>query len=277
MADDNDNDLMIDEDLLAGGIYRWLPTAVVMTAVVGFVALAWYAYHSGAQSMRDEDLLVVEADKTPMKEKPLDPGGMKFPNQDKTIFETFGSNPQPPKVERVLPAPEEPMPKEMDTSDTKSWVNDKLHDAPAAPEKVIGKEEKPAATVPAPAMQPVKPPAATEKPVASTSDIQTYTNEKAAEKTTPPAAPVAKTPPAKAPGGSAKAQLGAYRSEQEARAAWASMQKKFAELSGKEPSIVKAELGAKGIYYRLRVGGLSDAKAFCKPLAAKGQACLPTP
>ncbi len=89
------------------------------------MALAWYAYHAGTQSTKDEDLLVVEADKTPMKEKPLDPGGMKFPNQDKTIFETF-SNAQPPKVERVLPAPEEPLPQEMPIRpETTTWMNDK--------------------------------------------------------------------------------------------------------------------------------------------------------
>ena len=119
---------VIEQKALVDRVERWLPGVVVISALTGFSVLAWYAYTTSTQSSNEEDLLVVEADKTPMKEKPLDPGGMKFPNQDKTVFETFSNGAQqPPKVERVLPAPEEPMPKNIDTSGTKTWVNEKLH------------------------------------------------------------------------------------------------------------------------------------------------------
>lgn len=79
--------------------------------------------------------------------------------------------------------------------------------------------------------------------------------------------------------GKAKAQLGAYGSEKEAKAAWSGVQKKFADLvAGHDYSIVKADLGAKGIFYRLRVTGFADSadvKNFCGKLSAKGQACIP--
>ncbi len=317
----------LSEENVVSPVMRWLPRLVVVGTMVGFVALAWYAYRTGTQSVRDEDLLVVEADKTPVKEKPTDPGGMKFPNQDKTIFETFANNAQtPPKVERLMPAPEEPMPKRLDTSDTKTWVNDKLYkkeeekaaeDAkPAAP--VPGKTEEIIAaspkakiiTIPPVKEPPLLAPVATVKDipkpspvepvrdVAANNEVVSYTNKTPAhaEKTAPvPAeteskpAPAAKieeekiekpaekavVKPSAASG--VKIQLGAYGSEKEAKEAFAKMQKKFSSLGGKSPIVVRADLGAKGIFYRLRVGGFADsasAKAFCGSVSAKGQACI---
>jgi len=297
-------------------IARWVPAVVVMSAIIGFVALAWYAYHAGTQSLNEDEVLVVEADKTPMKEKPADPGGMQFPNQDKTIFETFSANGQAPaKVERVLPSPEEPMPKQADTSDTTTWVNQNVHsDTPAAqpgkPEQVIGAVDKKQDTKEASVAAVIH----DEKPVTNNDNIESYTRDKAVPapdaKSAAPAvkAPVAvaqntaKAPvaakaaakpevktdvkPAKTaaakleaakPVSSAKVQLGAYRSEKEAQANWTLLQKKFGELKDKTPIIVKADLGDKGIYYRLRVSGFAgaaEAKTLCNGLSAKGQACI---
>jgi len=320
-------DLMVVEDKLVTGVSRWVPMCVVTGVVTGFIALAWYAYHTGMQSMRDEDLLVVEADKTPMKEKPLDPGGMQFPNQDKTIFDTFaGKSQQQPKVERVLPRPEEPMRGNADT-DTTSWVNDAARKPSPLPtaEQIFAKDKsdkKPTPPVidrkmPAPA-KPIaddqsetyvaaKAPASPSPLVGEgrgegassnnkgtplpnplpqgerelvKSEVKTIVPPTPAQ-IPPPEKPVAEAPKPTASlfdhGGAFKVQLGAYRSEKEATDAWKKMQKKQPTLSGREPQIVKADLGAKGIYYRLRVGGLStaaDAKAFCSTL--KGQACMLT-
>jgi cell division septation protein DedD len=90
--------------------------------------------------------------------------------------------------------------------------------------------------------------------------------------------PVAPTPAPESDNDSVKVQLGAYRSEKEAQDAWNAMQKKHADLlESEQPNVVKANLGAKGIYYRLRIGGFTDAvdaKAFCGKLTAAGQACI---
>ena len=147
---------VVEQKAFVDRVEKWLPAVVVISALTGFSVLAWYAYTTSTQSANEEDLLIVEAEKTQMKEKPLDPGGMKFPNQDKTVFETFSNgSQQPPKVERVLPAPEEPMPRHLDTTGTKTWVNEKLHkgvrdgvreglpadDGSAPREQVIGSED----------------------------------------------------------------------------------------------------------------------------------------
>lgn len=298
-----------DEEMMPRGLSRWLPAVVVLAVVGGFVSLAWYAYKAGTQSVKDEDLLVVEADKTPMKEKPVDPGGMKFPNQDKTIFETFnGNGAPPPKVERVLPLPEEPMPKEADNSGTTTWVNEKLQKdrdsavQPAAgPEQVIGMEEgtpepqfvapkeeaKPAekpteAAVEKPAQKPaekiaekpVEPAKALDHAVSSAADKAVKPEVKKDEKK-----PLAKTE-SKAPvkTGPIAVQLGSYRSESEAKNAWKGMEKKHGSLlAGMQPTIAKADLGERGVYYRLKLLAFTsavDANAFCGKMAAQGQACI---
>ncbi len=282
MSDNNDN-----ENLPAGAIARWIPTVVVLTSIAGFVTLAWYAYHAGTRSINEESLLVVEADKSPMKEKPSDPGGMQFPNQDKIIFEAFSGNEQsPPKVERLLPAPEEPM--KPAGNDTTTWVNQKLHKTePEEPKKASAPEKSPLPESPKAAKEDFALEAAVDKgpaePAAPATDtITSYTQPKKAEAEPPAKAEAAldtAVKPAKvASAGKAKAQLGAYGSEKEAKAAWASMQKKYDALDGRDYVIVKADLGAKGTFYRLRVTGFAnttDAKTFCGKLSAKGQACIP--
>jgi cell division protein FtsN len=301
MQDDIDTEL--PEETEENAIARWMPAAVVLAVIVGFVSLTWYAYHTGMKSIKEEDLMVVEADKTPLKEKPADPGGMQFPDQDKTVFETFSGNAQqPPKVERVVPSPEEPAPMKTDTSGTTTWVNDKLHaeqDTNTAPEQVIGQKKPDAAPVTAPTPEPAKKEVAAPKiihidakpvddskpaepapaPVEKPAEAKPQPEKKAAKAPAPKKAEEAKekTIDEKADLGGPQVQLGAYRSEQEASDAWDKMQKKLSVLGDREPIIVKADLGQRGIFYRLRVGGFdsaSQAGALCKKLSSSGQACL---
>ncbi len=411
--DSDKKNLVLLDDGAAHGFTRWLPTIIVFCVVGGFFTLSWYAYHAGIESVKDEDLLVVEADKTPMKEKPADPGGMQFPNQDKTIFDTFSGNKAAPQnVERILPSPEEPMSKDLDTSETSTWINNKLTEAKPdanAKEQVLGKkktedkadkndhqvipvsspDEDDSESYIAPKTKPTqaldnavkaddqtkadtdkatkvakdaaekdaavkakadkeqadKDAAAkvkSDKDAAAKakadkeqadkdaaakvkSDKETAAKAKAdkeqADKDTAAKAKADKEQAAKDAkaekdaklkadqekaalqkaaaqaekaqkadakpvtkksngGGSASVQLGAYRSEEEAQDAWNKMHLKHKELSDKSPTIVRADLGSKGIYFRLRINGLddaSDAKSLCSALSSKGQPCiLPT-
>jgi hypothetical protein len=82
----------------------------------------------------------------------------------------------------------------------------------------------------------------------------------------------------KSASGKYRVQLGAYRSESAAADAWKNMTKRFGkELSGLEMYVEKANLGTKGIFYRLQAGPLSteeDARLVCNKLVAKKQGCL---
>src|SRR5262249_29551766 len=101
-----------------------------------------------------------------------------------------------------------------------------------------------------------------------------------------PAAPVrtASVPPApRAPavaagGSGAYVQVSPQRSEAEAQAAFRSLQGKFpTQLGGREPVIHKADLGAKGTYYRAMIGPFAssgEAIELCTSIKSAGGSCL---
>lgn len=78
--------------------------------------------------------------------------------------------------------------------------------------------------------------------------------------------------------GTRLAQLGAFDSEEVARAEWDKVAMRFPEmLEGKDRVIEKAQSGGK-TFYRLRAAGfadLSDARRFCAALMAGQAACIP--
>jgi hypothetical protein len=73
-------------------------------------------------------------------------------------------------------------------------------------------------------------------------------------------------------------QLSSQRSEVEAQASYRSLQSKFPDqLSDRSVMIKRADLGAKGIYYRALVGPFAssdEAGQFCSDLKAAGGQCL---
>lgn len=55
------------------------------------------------------------------------------------------------------------------------------------------------------------------------------------------------------------------------------MRNRFKVLDGKEPVVVRADLGTKGVFYRLRLVGFDnqkDAGRECSALKAKGIKCF---
>ncbi|MCI5050380.1 MAG: SPOR domain-containing protein [Rickettsiales bacterium] len=76
-----------------------------------------------------------------------------------------------------------------------------------------------------------------------------------------------------------KLQLAAFRSNAEAESNWARISKAHSVLSGMPHDVQRADLGAKGVFYRLRVSGFSskqDAINACAKLKAAKQGCFYT-
>ena len=74
-------------------------------------------------------------------------------------------------------------------------------------------------------------------------------------------------------------QVASLRSYEEAEATWNRLTGKFSFLKGQPYDIKRVDLADKGIYYRLRVDGLSSreyAAMVCNKLKANGQACFQT-
>jgi len=93
----------------------------------------------------------------------------------------------------------------------------------------------------------------------------------AAEPTTP-----ATTRPAVA--GGAVLQIGAYETQEIADGAWTAFKARHASVAGAlAEDVQKADLGAKGTWYRLRVGPFADktaAAAACEKLKTEGATCF---
>ena len=93
----------------------------------------------------------------------------------------------------------------------------------------------------------------------------------------PPASETASTAPATFRGGYA-VQVSSHRSEQEAQSSFRALQAKYPNLlGGRQPIIRRADLGAKGIYYRAMVGPFDSADQatdLCTNLKAAGGSCL---
>ena len=105
-------------------------------------------------------------------------------------------------------------------------------------------------------------------------------------RTSPPSAPMTTTPAATTPaattppatGGGYAVQLSSQRSEAEAQSAYREMQGRFpSQLANRTPIIRRADLGAKGTYYRTLVGPFAsheEAETMCSNLKAAGGSCI---
>ena len=73
-------------------------------------------------------------------------------------------------------------------------------------------------------------------------------------------------------------QLAASRAAKTARIEGERLKKKHTDVLGKlSVRVVRADLGAKGVFYRIRLGALADknaARAVCNKLSKRGQGCL---
>ncbi|MCW8915886.1 MAG: SPOR domain-containing protein [Magnetovibrio sp.] len=232
---------------------------------------------------------VVLAPKFALKEKPSDPGGMKVPDRDKLVYDRMAGDQvsgQGQQVERLLPPPETPIeppkaspapaPAPMPEPDTKP-VEQAVTTPPAPPAAPTTKTVE-AAPAPAPKVEAKPAPKPEPVPVAK---VEPKPVPKAVEAPKPAAKPMPAPAATKATGTAGKGymiQLSAVRNEANAKGEWARLAKKHKDiLGGLELVIQRADLGAKGVFYRVRGGWFAnrgEAKAVCDALKKRSVGCL---
>ena len=242
---------------------RLLGAAVV---IAGLGVLGWYVYDRLLPAAGSGAVPLIEADDGPTKKRPEDPGGLVVPNQDKLVYETLDGEAAEETVERLLPAPEEPLPQ---------------------PEPA-----EPVTEAPAPEPEPAAEQA--DIPPLPPAELEAETPTAAAEPAaTPPPEPVAEAPESAAPEPEPAApaetaaatpgvylvQLASFREIAEADKAWRQLVKRHGDLLNEFTARVeRADLGAElGIFYRLRVGpfgGEAAARALCDALKSRNLDCL---
>ncbi len=249
-----------DEDDVEGSR---LPLLIVIALLVlaAFGAVVWLAYQRGVQQGHSEIPRVIAAESGPAKVPPADAGGTPTPYTGLKIYQ------QP------APSDEEA---NADTAPPPAKPNTMAAPPPPATPPVTKPQTAPVVTPPPAAMMAAKPPAPTVKPppVKPTPVPTQVVAAPPPAVTKPPVdTPVATPAPAPVATG-ALLQIGSYKSEADANAAWAAYKAKHASLvAGLAPDIKQVDLGAKGTWYRLRIPG---GKPLCQKLTADGGACIPT-
>jgi cell division septation protein DedD len=241
-----------------------LPLLIVIALLVlaAFGGVVWLAYNQGVQKGRADAPrpLIAEAQSSRSGN-----GALKVyeqpapPDQDSGDADTV---PQPPTETKPAPS------------------------VAAAPP--VAQATAPATEVPTPKPAPVvqaapKPVVTTSKPAPSTTLTAQTATKPPQQLVTPKPKPVEAAPvatPTSSPAattGDYVLQIGAYKSEDEAKSAWKSYQGKHPMLGGYESDVKQVDLADKGTWYRLRVGAFPTkdaASTLCTKLKADGGDCL---
>jgi hypothetical protein len=226
--------------------FRGLLASLVALLVIGvFGGGLWFAYMQGLRhasvGSNDTDVPLIRADERPTKVKPDNPGGMEIPDRDKLIYTQ-----KHPAVEHLLPPPEKPLPRPMASPSS-----------PAAPS--VEPPPAPAAA----AVQPAQPQPLTSKP----SDKLPSAPATAAKSTAAPEAPASVH--------GTRLQLGSVRSEEAARREWERLKRTNADLlASVSATPTRADLGEKGVFYRIQTGPLADADRICSELKRRNVGCI---
>ncbi len=285
-----------------------LPLLIVLALLVlaMFAGVVWLAYSQGVARGRGETPVLTAA-AGPERVAPQAAGGTNVPYQGFKIYE----QPAPPDDDNA--AAQAPKPAEAAKPVPPPVAAPVEKPAPVAAAPQAAPKPAPVAMAPAKPVSPPAKPAPQSPPKSVAALIQQANAAPPVAKAVPaPAAPkpapvlaapapvggpatgaprqlggvvaaapkpvAAATKPAAS--GGYVLQIGAYKSQADADAAWKAYKAKHAALlSGYSDDVQQADLGEKGTWYRLRIGGLSDkevATALCDRLKADGGVCIPS-
>lgn len=246
-----------------------LIAAVIAVALVGFTMLAWNAYKYGNQPKTLSELPIVYSDTSPYKVPPEHPGGMEIPNRDKSVYDVLT---QPdtsalPKVERILPPPEEPLQRPVAAVEQNKVPAKAPAEAVASSksEKVSGANKQAAVALDNTAAK------------TTISEENNAPKKIKASDLKKPEQPIelAKKPKIQ---NVYRIQLGAFRKQKNAIETWEKLRKKHGDIiQGLTYHIEKKNLGNKGVVFRLQAGPFeseSRGRQVCKKLLEEKQGCF---
>ena len=305
-----------DEDVEGSRLPLLIVLALLVLAMFGGVV--WLAYTQGVARGRGETPVLTAAAGPERVAPPQGSGGNTVPYQGFKIYEQpappdDSDNAPASAKPAATPAPvaeaPKPAPPPVAAAPASAPVAEAPKPVPPPASKPVAAAPKPAPAPAKPVEAPAKAAAAPPKSVAAL--IQQANSVPAAEASKPAAAakqaptslggpatgaprqlgaaaapapakvaaPVATSAAAKpAASGGYVLQIGAYKSQSDADAAWKVYKAKHsALLSAYSDDVQQADLGEKGTWYRLRIGGFADkdmATSLCDRLKADGGVCM---
>lgn len=245
-------DLYGDEELVPFDVQDYSGRRAMRLLIIVFLLLllgAFVVFKVYSQGLRDRgEPPLIQTDTSPYKVAPENPGGEVTPNQDKSVYDVMNGT---ARSETVTPAPqpEEPI------------------DLPRSATIIVDDNSEPTrSNTPDPDPRPQ-----TQTPTQTPSETPTRREVQAP------------TParPSQINGSNHVVQVASVRTREDAEALWYQLKDKFAaELpNGSYADVRRVDLGAKGIYFRLRIAGLTDknaASSLCNRFKARQQACFVT-
>ncbi|MEZ6000572.1 SPOR domain-containing protein [Hyphomonas sp.] len=236
--------------------------ALAIGVLLVFGAVVWNTYRQGVRS-NGAGLPSVIADAQPYKRVPDERGGLEVRDTDKRFYDQMDASERVPDLANLdngdgsdllqggPPIDLRPNDDDMDGSDPDNGMPNSVADEVAEladlsrPDRRIESE-------------PLAPMSVTRAPPPPPRDMSPQF--------------------AFSEGGLYLVQVAAFRTEDAAEAAWRKSAAAHPDLyRGAGKHIQRADLGAKGVFYRLRVGGFSqktEADAFCDALKAQGDNCI---
>lgn len=234
----------------------WQLAVVALVTLGAFTGGVWYAYDQGIERGITLSPPLFRADPSPTKIRPKDPGGLEVPHQDMLVYETLTTETPAESAERLLPPPEEPLPRPEPPAPPIAAPRPSGGDGGAPAVAAVAPGGSAPATAPRPAPEAAPEPAAA-GPVAAREESAT----------------------ARAPAAGFRIQLAAYREAGAATQGWHKLSRANPSLlRGLKPSVIRVDLGAdKGIFYRLQAGPIPDretADTLCVELKRQKVGCL---
>ncbi|MGF1463564.1 MAG: SPOR domain-containing protein [Maricaulaceae bacterium] len=256
---------------------------VALAVVVVIVAIAWSTYRLGVRERGRDEPPLIAAQPGPYKVRPDDPGGAQAPHQDKEVFAQLDGDAGAAQV-RPAPPPERPIDRPppvrvrteaapgaaepAEQSPSRATQAEQGQNRPAgAPPQLRASRTQPADAAPTPNQRP--------EPTSTAEPAEPAPSE-AASAEPPPPEPA--RPTGVDPNGGYVVQLASFRSQDDALAAWSSLEGRLGPvLAGMSADIAEADLGERGVWHRLRAAAFADraaAGAACDLIKAQGQDCL---
>lgn len=228
---------------------------IALAAVVGWFVL------SPQYAEQNKDIPVIRRPQTAVKIKPDNPGGMEIPNQDKDVYNIVEKkNVDNTIVENLLPVPEQPK-----LPDIVPEVTD-INENATNLDEIVEEVNEPASEVAA----------VPEKPVEILDNTKEKVTEAIAEQKVKSEVKEEIKPEVKetvAVGGKWQIQLIASKNKESVEQTWKNLSAKYTDLQKFTHEVQATDLGAQGIFYRLRAGAFAtrdDAAKVCASLKAKG-------
>jgi hypothetical protein len=251
----------------ARGGRRRTAIALTLAVMVLFAGGLWFAYvqgtrHATGSAQNPSAVPLLRADERAAKVKPDQPGGMPVPDQNSSLYnEKLAKSP----VEKLLPAPEQPLPRPAPLSPVKPA---------AAPQIVMPQPDGGAVEgVPAPAVAPQRGRTTPANPAAPADETPAQPVKPQPKTATPVMTETAPGTPA----GAVQVRLGSLRSPEAAREEWQRLKRANGDLLGNlRANAVSVDLGDKGVWYRILAGPLdeSGAERLCAEMKQRNQGCV---